>query len=555
MDPAEQSLFSFEHRADQEIASSQVWKLPLRSVLSALFLTADGLINRGDTERGASLVSRISFLCPFLKNCSLDIGASAEDGLSIIGKYELEILRQAAMYASFCEVMPEVRHGHVNVKSVKRGFRLTYKEPAYQTAEEHDFVLHEIGKATDASSLEMRSALFSHLVQEWPMWDLRMVNSAFDQLYTHHLRSVHESPLLHLDAYSTAFGFTREEFASVRAALFALASFSNGMHLAAAEERDRSGDPGTIARYQAEFLEWNTPILTKEFVYSCLTRATGLSGSRIEDVLSFLVLNAVTGDFDNAGDGYLPPLVLFEDSILFNPHAVRIMTHERNLLYVLNKRQRDHFNNIVSQHLEPMLLNDALAEFSRVPDWLVERNVRWSRGEVDLLVFDPTSNTVLQIQAKAAIPAQNARMTRQLEDHTLRAITQIKRLKGLDSTERDRLCSRAFRRQIVNSTLISAILSRSGLGTWRSWSALGDVVPLNIPLLREALRVISLETGSPLTMFPRTAANLLNTWARRVVRGWQQPKIELLGKLIHFPRINTDNRELSNLKVELGLVP
>jgi hypothetical protein len=88
------------------------------------------------------------------------------------------------------------------------------------------------------------------------------------------------------------------------------------------------------------------------------------------------------------------------------------MTHEHNLLYVLNKRQRDHFNNIVSHHLEPMLLNDAVAEFSRVPNWLVEKNVRWSRGEVDLLVFDPASNTVLQIQAKAAIPAQNARMTR-----------------------------------------------------------------------------------------------------------------------------------------------
>jgi hypothetical protein len=274
----------------------------------------DGLINRGDTERSAFLVSCISFLCPFLKKCNLDIEASAEDALSVIGKYEPEILRQApAVYAHFCELMPEVRHGHYNVKSVNRGFRPTYKEAPYQTAEEYDFVLHEIGKATDSSSLEIRSVLFSHLVQEWPMWDLRMVNSAFDQLYTHHLRSVHESPLLHLDAYSTAFGFTREEFASVRAALFALASFSNGMHLAPAGERDRSGDPGTIARYQSEFLEWNTPILTREFVYSCLTRATGLSGSRVEDVLSFLVLNAVTGDFDNAGDGYLPPLVLFED--------------------------------------------------------------------------------------------------------------------------------------------------------------------------------------------------------------------------------------------------
>ena len=323
--------------------------------------------------------------------------------------------------------------------------------------------------------------------------------------------------------------------------------------LAAAKERDRSGDPRTIQQYQSEFLEWNAPILTKEFVYSRLLHATGLPKSRIEAVLSYFVLDAAAGDFDNAGDGYLPPLVLFQDSVLFNPHVVRLMIHERNLLYVTNKRYRDHFNNIVSQHLEPMLLGEALTEFSRAPHWLVKKNVRWNRGEIDLLAFDPASNAVLQIQAKAAIPAQNARMTRQLEEHTLRAIGQIKTLECLSSDEISNLCSRVFQRKITHPTLLSAILSRSGLGTWRSWSALGDVIPLNLPLLRETLRIIAQDTASPLTMFPRTAVNLLNSWSHRVVRGWQYPKIELMGKSIRFPLINTDNAELSRLKVELGV--
>jgi hypothetical protein len=121
------------------------------------------------------------------------------------------------------------------------------------------------------------------------------------------------------------------------------------------------------------------------------------------------------------------------------------MIHERNLLYVVNKRQRKHFDNIVSQHLEPVLIDEAITEFSRVPNWLVRRNVRWSNGEVDLLVFDPGSNTALQIQAKAAISAQNARMTRQLEEHTLRAITQIEKLKELSSGELDDLLSTDIR--------------------------------------------------------------------------------------------------------------
>ena len=231
MGSAEASLFAFERLLDREIASSAVWKLPLRSVLSALFLSVDGLINRGDVERAGAVISGISLLSPFLKKCGLEIGASAEDALSVIRDREVELLKQATMYARFCELMPEVRREYYDVKAVKRGFRLSYKDPGYRVSEEYDFVLHEIGKATDSSSLEIRSALFSRLARDWPMWDVRVVNAVFEQLYTHHRRSVYEPALLHLEAYELAFGFTREEFASVRAALFALASFSNGMHL------------------------------------------------------------------------------------------------------------------------------------------------------------------------------------------------------------------------------------------------------------------------------------------------------------------------------------
>jgi hypothetical protein len=72
------------------------------------------------------------------------------------------------------------------------------------------------------------------------------------------LKSIRESPLLPLKAYAPSFGFTRDEFIAVRAALFALASFCNGMHLGSAQERDRSMDPETTAKFHSEFLEWNT---------------------------------------------------------------------------------------------------------------------------------------------------------------------------------------------------------------------------------------------------------------------------------------------------------
>jgi hypothetical protein len=313
-------------------------------------------------------------------------------------------------------------------------------------------------------------------------------------------------------------------------------------------------DEETKTQYHHEFLEWNTPVLTKDFVYSCLSRLTNLPRDQLIEILFPFSLDVAAGDFANAGDGYLPPLVLYQDSILFNPHVVRMMMHERNILYVLNKRNRERFNNIVSQHLEPMLLQEALHEFARIPTWLVKSNIIWKDGEIDLLVFDPASNTALQIQAKAAMSAQNARMARQLEDHTLRAVEQINKLKELQGAALDTLLSKVFDGKISGATLISAVLSRSGLGTWRSWSALGDAVALNIPLLRETLRLIAGEPGTPLPDLPSKAVNVLNDWARRAAKGWRRADINLLGRAITFPVIESNDREISGIKIRLGLV-
>ena len=152
MDPARQLLFDFEREVDHYIESADVWQLPLRSVLSALFLTVDGLIARGDAERAGSLVSQLSLLCPLLSRCGLEICASAEDALSIVGEQEVQTLRQAILYGRFCELMPDVRHNHYRILSEDTGFSLTY-DAENQCAEEYDFALHEISKATNSCSL------------------------------------------------------------------------------------------------------------------------------------------------------------------------------------------------------------------------------------------------------------------------------------------------------------------------------------------------------------------------------------------------------------------
>ena len=153
---------------------------------------------------------------------------------------------------------------------------------------------------------------------------------------------------------------------------------------------------------------------------------------------------------------------------------------------------------------------------------------------------------MLQLQAKAAIPAQGARMARQLDYHTLRAIEQLDRLLQTDTVYRDRLCARVFKREISGARWISAIMSRSSLGTQRAWSKLNDVVPLNPALLRGVVRQMGSE--SALGSLPLVAKDILDRLRMRLVVGWKQAQISLFGKTISLPMIESNEEEIRSAR-------
>jgi len=87
-----EELFDFENKADRQAKDLGIWRLPLRSVLTSLYLSADHLYTGGRfTARtdpkpfnGDALLSRISYLVGFLSSCSPDIGAHIDDAMSAI---------------------------------------------------------------------------------------------------------------------------------------------------------------------------------------------------------------------------------------------------------------------------------------------------------------------------------------------------------------------------------------------------------------------------------------------------------------------------------------
>ena len=191
--------------------------------------------------------------------------------------------------------------------------------------------------------------------------------------------------------------------------------------------------------------------------------------------MNYLCIDASSGDFGIAGDGFLPPFICLGNSLLFSPYTVKTMMPERNLLYVSNKRDREIFDREISPHMEPNLINQAAEIFERIPGVEVKRNVNWSAGEIDLLVRQKSHNVAMQVQAKATLAPQGARMTRQVESQALNGIDQLNRFSDLSEEDRNRVCAVAFGGEVVALEWVSGLLVRAGLGTERAWSAVGGV--------------------------------------------------------------------------------
>jgi hypothetical protein len=252
-----------------------------------------------------------------------------------------------------------------------------------------------------------------------------------------------------------------------------------------------------------------------------------------------------------SGDGYLAPVIRLGGAFLFSPRALLTMLAERNLLYVLNKSDRVHFDELVSDQLEPALLSRAEQIVGQIAGLRVRKNIIWEGGEVVLLVYDTASNTGLQVQAKAPIPPQGARMTRQVETNTLRAVEQLEKFERQPPSFKDGLLAQSFSVDCKEVRWASAILTLSSFGTSRAWSAIQGRAALNLPLLKQSLRYVQRDGAVDLTRLPEVARRIISELVQTSSNGWKEETIELFGTSIKFPNLRLDYRALVRAKSEV----
>ena len=554
---AYEALKAFEADADSAMAALSIWGLPFRALYSSMLLIADAAFSGGrfnahrtpDVEKGGTTLARLSLWRDYLSRNGAATKKTLRKDLDAVTPPKHAEIRQALIYAHFCELMPFAHRGAFQVEQTGDGFRLSYPTKEAERFEALDVIASELALTALDNSFRVDHAAYLRMIKTWPREGGKDFITSLRAAYDFHLDNIHEDIFVGSEAYERTLGFTHDEFRRVRATLMAYATWCLGMADAAEagviQERDNRQ-----ADYFNTFREWVAPLHSSKQVLSVIDQLTKVPRNRVNKILGFFQEPAVGGT-TISGEGYLAPIQVLGDTFLLSPRSLHLMTPERNILYVLNKVDNDRFNALVSGELEPSLLRHACPIFEALPGVAIKANVIWAGREIDLVAYCQKTNSAVQVQAKAAIPANGARMTRQVETNTLKAVEQLQKIEELTMAEKDEMIRSVFKVEAENVQWSSSVLSRSSFGTVKAWEAMEGRAALNLQLLQGIANDAAGEDAFDLAALPGRAMKTMTDIAAKGIRSWREETLDVFGTKITIPLLDLDDRELARYRSAL----
>lgn len=569
---ADEPIYDFEKRADRSIENLPILRAPIRAVMAGLFGAVDALVNgsyRGAPTRqaeGEALISRLSYLYPSLARCPIEpIGTDAMDALEgfreadPIGSQSRELLS----YAHLCELIPEVRKGYYRVDQRNGGFDLHHVSPEFAEAEVRDILLSELALAF----MDVRPPSL------WNEFDLlagaaklrgpdrrlgitasKLVPQVLSIQYEHAFKHIIEPPLLTDEGFAAAAGIAQEEFFRLRAALLAMAAFCSGMRASIRRRIERDGESEHLLR---EYNEWINVFWKEDYFYEMISQMSGMGRAELESAISFYTFDLRPGIADRdrsiakASEGFTPPLMRLPGCVLFSPDVLLRFVTGRNIGYILNRIDRERFDDCVSHHLEPQLIASAVELLKDVPGLEIIEDVLWEKGQIDLLIYIPSRNIALHIQAKGAIPPQGARMTRAIETRVEEAFDQLKRFRKLNSTEQSQILSNAVKHPVIEATIVDVVLLRSCAGTEKIWSKRGESCILTLPILSAIARKAEVEERpDPIADCKAQSDNYISDLIRAANPRWERGSITVDGVEVTMPLLKLNQDILTARRIQ-----
>jgi len=509
-----EDLKELEVNLDRELTELPLWKQPVRVVLFAMHFCVYNFF-RTESAKAIAVAGRISHLIHLIAACPAEpTGESSMDAFVAYREVDPDLSQTmlAINYGHFSEVMPQAHRGFYRVTALgPKHLRLEHQSTEAADSETRDILLSELALShATAQHPDVRSEI-AKLALTLPRADVKLIASVMGSYIHHYLTSVNEPEFLSDSVMRNAFGVSNAEFARFKAFLLTIGNYAVDLSRAV-EDRLRAAG-GDAPELEAEWLEWISVCWTEDHVRHLARNLVGISDEVITKLFAVFGLNfrSTPPDTKNGGDGYFPPLALLPgNGILIGPYFTWFFSHARNALYALQRIDQRRFDNVVSGDLEPQLIRNAEALLQRLPGLKLRANVVWGAGEIDLLVFEPVTNTVVQIQAKAPIAPYGARMVDRLEGRIEEGIHQLRSFRALPQEEIDSIVSRAVGQTVSGVKVVDVLLARSCFGTHRTWSMASDICFLSLAVLSDLTRSGQTNRPTSIADLPKAAKHCLD---------------------------------------------
>lgn len=485
----------FEAAADDE-AHTLIQEKPLRSVMTLLhlgnFLLSQnrGYGNEPDESIRGRGVERLGYLLPLVTKGETEFkGASALDAIFGFGDEckQSQALSFLYSYAELCQVAPFVHRGAYRTDGGNTAIKLTFRSEAFASAEVKDILVSALFQPFTLHNPGFAREWFNAQVPALPTVDFAGNYLILQELTTWFTEHAYEISPLSEAAMPLAVGVGLDAFRRFAAACMALGQYHMSMADAIARRAKKNAQYGTSNDALFEQLEWISPCYSVKYVQEIIVWLAKLEHAEVKKLMG--VYATIGGNEERRGEGFFPPFFQSGDTYIFSPVTIRHMMSSRNVLYSLAKSvTRKVFDSLISKHLEPQLIAQASIFFNQLQDVEICRNVKWSEGEIDILIYRRSENTVLVVEAKGAIAPEGARMVYHVQSRIIEGIEQLRKFDALAPADRDQILTRALRSEVKDVRCVKAVLGWASFGTEDVWSQFTDIAPLNIALLAELVR-------------------------------------------------------------------
>jgi hypothetical protein len=484
-----EEIFKIEKILDAEFENLNIFKeLSFQTIYSNLLYRAQR-ININSKEEIIDDLHRISLIYYQLEELSkTKIYDNSSEALMCFNNDKHNVdLEYIYSYAHFCMIMPQIHKNTFKVEAIEGNkIKIEYLDNETLYAEKIDRLYSSFSSPLQFNLKDKILEDLFHIIA----FDnnLKLEEKIIDKLYNFHFKQNIVSNLLPDSTLINNLNFDNSDANKVFAFLKTISEyhirFSNFYFIKGKElESDELIDlhlKNSICLYQ------------KNDFFQLISKYTEVKRDKITEILSYLTDIYASDDKSKTntyvGDGILAPLTNFEDKIVFSPYSLKHLSTFNNVLYSLNKRKKTIFDNHISKELEPLLITQVKELFLNFEYLELKKNITYTKGEIDIMVFSKRENTCIIGQVKATITPSNPRTVQRVEQRIYEAKKQIEAFNSLIQSEQQDIINNTFSVNNKKTKMIPLIILRSSAGSKKAWKINEKFKIVNFEFLKMILK-------------------------------------------------------------------